>query len=364
VSSSAPVDAPDYLAEYRAYDRVCGVVSAWEIFFTKGTGLRDTVEHFERFPSLEASDGSSATPDFTVLFNDSTLLVGEIANLARDDGSLKSLLKQIGRYDSLEYGPTVGRAGGGHPGVTVTTVDVIVLTPVRTMNAMCDRINAAIAETRWGYTPRRRPCVIGYSFDENSYAFHFSERAGNIKPRGHNREPCIATWLSENSDTLSCPADQFARHAASWRVMNDRPPAPYIAVLLWQDLLAALRTSDEGKTEELFVTASGLADSMRRAYGWGDTDAVRQGLEFLQQARLARRRSSDWRVFHKPIARTSETEVRDELIRRAQRQPGGRAATPEEQAAARKRHTDDAAEATRNAAAQIEFDLPTGPDSE
>jgi hypothetical protein len=361
VSPDAPIDAPDYLADYRAYDRACGVVSAWEIFFTKGTGLRDTVAYFERFPSPPGPDGIIVTPDFSVLFTDGTLLVGEIASLGLNDGSLRSLLRQIGRYDALGQGPSARRPDGGHELTPVTTVDVVVLTPVRTMNAMCDRIDAAIAAASWDYEPQQRPCVLGYSIDEDSYAFHFSDRTNNVRPRAHGRDPSIASWLEENSDTLSCPAEQFARHAASWRVMNDRPPAPYTAILLWQDLLAALRTSDEGKTEELFVTAADLAEEMRRSYGWGDADAVRLGLEFLQQAKLARRRRDDWRVFHKPIARTSQLEVRDELIRRAQRQPGSRAPTPEEQAAARARRDEDAIEAEHNRARQGELDLRAEP---
>lgn len=45
-------------AEYERYDRCVDIVSAAEVWFTKASGLRDTVAHFERYPTITAEDNS------------------------------------------------------------------------------------------------------------------------------------------------------------------------------------------------------------------------------------------------------------------------------------------------------------------
>lgn len=68
--AAAVADGDDRRARYFHYDRCVDIVSVAEVWFTKSTGLRATVVHFERFPRLAHPDGNDATPDFTVLFND------------------------------------------------------------------------------------------------------------------------------------------------------------------------------------------------------------------------------------------------------------------------------------------------------
>ena len=145
-----PSDREQLLREYREYDAKVDIVSAFEVYFRQSTSLPATVAHFERFPRYRAPDKDVVTPDFTVLFNDKTLLVGEISKLARAEGSLERLLHQIGRYDTLTRAPSGPRAGGGHELVDVEAADVIVLVPDGESNTAIDRINQAVEAGRFG----------------------------------------------------------------------------------------------------------------------------------------------------------------------------------------------------------------------
>jgi hypothetical protein len=316
-------DRDQILRDYKAYDARVDIVSCVEVFFTLSSSLPPTVGHFERFPRYAAPDGIEVTPDFTVLFNDGTLLVGEISNLARGDESLESLLGQIGRYDTLRSAPSGRRVGGGHDLVEVSDVDVIVLIPDADANAACDRIDAAIEERRWDYSPSQRPTVMAWSFDppNSRYVFKYDDRSNNPRPRTHGRDPSITSWLRNASDTLQCSGDHFERVKVTQRFMNDRPPPLYTATILWLTALPAL-AAPQVPPLDLSVTPARIAEWLRANLGWGDADAVRGALTFLARAGLARERRDDWVVPLSVVGR-SHNEVHEELLRRHLAKPTG-----------------------------------------
>ena len=319
-----PPDGPERLIqEYRAYDGRCDAVSCFEVYFTEVRGMIETVAHFERFPRLTAPDGEPATPDFTVSFSDSTLLVGEISQLARNEESLKSLLHQLARYDTLAEAPSGIRRSGGHELAPVKAVDILVLVPSAEANAARDRIDEAVREKRYGYAPTVRPSVLGYVYDATTsrFVFTYDDRAGNPRPRSHGRDPSLETWLIGTSDTLTCPSERFSRITAVKRFMNDRPPAFYTATLLWLDALPAI-AHPEVPPVDVSVTPADTAAWLRANYGWGDANAVRSALEFLAQAGLARPRRDDWVVSLRSVANSKE-EVRRELADRYLSRPRG-----------------------------------------
>lgn len=318
-----PSDREQLLREYRDYDAKADIVSSFEVFFCEAKELSTTVDYFERFPRCAAPDGREATPDFTVLFTDRTLLVGEISNLAREERSLEALWHQIGRYDTLSEAPSGPRPGGGHLVTDVEATDVLVLVPAGESNAAIDRTNDAIEERRYGYAPRQRPTVMGWSLDvaNSRYIFTYDDRSNNPRPRTHGRAPTLTSWLLGEHDTLRCPASRFGPVKIRQRFMNDRPPPLYVATILWLD---ALPDAARPKIPpvDLQVTAAELAIYLRESYGWADTDAVVGGLSFLQRAGLARPNESGWAIELKEVA-NSQGEVHAELLRRHLARPGG-----------------------------------------
>ena len=351
-----PSDREQLRREYKEYDAKVDIVSCFEVFFEDSTSLPLTVVHFERFPHYRAPDGRGVTPDFTVLFNDGTLLVGEISNLARDEHSLEDLLHQIGRYDTLSQAPSGLLAGGGHTLTDIEAVDVLVLVPEGESNAAIDRINEAIEEHRYGYAPRQRPTVMGWSFDAagSRYIFKYDGRSNNPRPRTHGRSPSLTSWLQGSHDTLRCPAGRIGPVKISRRFMNDRPPGLYMATVLWLDALPAV-ASPRLPPVDLDVTVADLAAYLRVSYRWGDTDAVNSGLAFLQRAGLARPTANGWAIELKEVA-TSRGEVHAELMRRYLARPTGPVTAADREEAA-ERIAREQGERERNEQGQSELEL-------
>lgn len=351
-----PSDREQLLREYRDYDAKVDIVSSFEVFFRESTTLPATVSHFERFPRYKAPDGLEVTPDFTVLFSDATLLVGELSNLALKERSLQDLVHQIGRYDTLTQAPSGPLAGGGHTLVDIEATDVLVLVPDGESNAAIDRIAQAIEERRYGYAPRQRPTVMGWSFDvpRSRYIFKYDDRSNNPRPRTHGREPSLTGWLLDAHDTLTCPAARLAPLKVRRRFMNDRPPGLYMATMLWLDALPAV-ASPQVPPVDLDVSAADLAAYLRASYGWGDADAVNSGLAFLQRGGLARATANAWAIELKEVA-TSRGEVHAELLRRHLARPTGPiTAADRKDAAARTARAQD--ELERNERSQGNLDL-------
>lgn len=354
-----PEGSERLVRDYQDYNRRCDVVSCFEVYFTEARQMIDTVEHFERFPRFNGVDGEPVTPDFTVRFRGGTMLVGEISKLARNDESLESLLHQVGRYDALSEGPSGSRASGGHDLAPVKAVDVVLLVPAAEANAARDRIDEAKRGGHYGYAPTVGPCVLGYSYDDDTgrFIFTYDDRAGNPRPRSHERDPSLETWLLRNSDTLTCPSERFSQITAVQRFMNDRPPSVYTATLLWLDVLPAI-AYPEMPPVDVAVAPAQMAAWLRTNYGWGDANAVRGALDFLARAGLARQRQDGWVVALKPIANSKE-EVRRELADRYLARPRGPVTASDRQEREERRER-DRHEIEQNRASQAPLDLDPG----
>ena len=343
-----PNDSELLRAEYLHYDRCVDIVSAVEVWFTRATGLKDTVRHFERYPSFEHPDGAPVTPDFTVLFEDETAYVGELSNLSLREESLDSLCRQIGRYDALPYAP------GGDGLVGVSSLDVIVFVPHSEANAATTRIAGAMADEQHFYSPERPPSVLAWSFDvdSQSYSFTRDSRSGNPRPRGHGREHSLETWLSAPmaSDTLRGLPKHFADVKASKRFMNDPPPPLYTATILWSAVLPGM----SGGEGDVVCSAASLAAVLRREYGRGAAAELRAALAFLARAGLARPAGQDWVVGHRPLAH-NERDVAEVLLDRYMAQPSGPVTIAEREEVATERARRREARAT-----QLTFELEAG----
>lgn len=327
--------AEDLRTEYDNYDHLVDIVSAAEVWFTKSRDLTPTVAHFERFPRFNHSDGQVVTPEFTVLFNDGTGLVGEISSLALRSESLDSLASQVGRYDTLEELPSGAAPGGGHTLEPISAVDVVVFVPHRVANACIDRLAAAAADDEHPFDPQRLPMVLSWSFDqtENSYTFARDERGGkNPMVRSHGRSPSLSDWLAATSDTLRGVPGQFVPVKVARRFMNDDPPELYTATVLWAETIPSLlgTEADGSLKKKLDVSAAELAEAMRDRYGFGTAGYADKVLRFLRRAGLAVKRGERWIIDYREISR-SAPDLRDALLARATSKRRSRATTTVEE---------------------------------
>jgi hypothetical protein len=311
-------EAERLLAEFRRYDACVDIVSAAEVWFTKAGGIRDTVAHFERYPTITHSDGEEATPDFSVLFNDDTAYVGELSNLALEPASLDSLCHQIGRYDSLGRIP-----GPGGSSVEVNAVDVLLFVPQGEANAAVARLDEAIKNPVHAYRPNQFPTIFGWSFERerNRYVFSLARGDKNQRPRGHNREYSLEKWMSSttNPDTLTGMPAHFMPFKVEKRFMNDPTPALYMATLLWGVVFPTI----SGGQGDISTTAAEIAERLRNDYGRGRANEVEQAFSLLKVAGLAQREGpTGWVIAHQPINRHQE-DLAATLIDRFKSRPSG-----------------------------------------
>lgn len=334
-SAAREFDADDLLREYEVYDQAVDVVSCYQWLFTQVPELAATVEHFDRYPKVSA-DGRDNTPDFTVLFTDGTGLAAEIARLARADRSVDSICDQITRYASLIELPSVT------PGPTTPAahrragvVDVLVLTPVKTVKDAAHRIfTDRLDNPNHAFSPARRPVLVQFSQSSGEYVFLFWPNDNGELHRG-SRDTVYG-----DIDPFTCRPEWFTSVKARYGFMNDEVPALYMATRLWTTVLPNRFWSDQ----EVTVPVAYLVEAVREvSEGFGNVKDARRGMRVLVAAGLARENQPDkeWKVKRQSLRRSGTAEVHTaiaERIRKAKeaaapvapttRAPARRARTP------------------------------------
>lgn len=299
--------------EYAVYDRCVEIVCSAEFWFTHSDEMAKTVRHFERYPSAPHPDGNRATPDFTVLFTDSTALVGEISSVARERHSFDRLWHQLRRYGSLEQIP--GPSGGSE---AVTEVDVVAFIPDRAVQKTCDLIDAK--RTTEDDPPHVSVLTYSHEADKGDYTFMRIERANNPRPRGHGRVPSLESWLAdpENADTLRGKPEWFGPVKASQRFCNDPMAELYLAVVLWSQVFAEMA----GGERDIRTSAEEIAQELRTRFRRGKIDEVRAALNLLKRARLAVEGRDCWIIDFREIGAPREP-VQDVILHRLESPPRG-----------------------------------------
>lgn len=268
----------DLLQQHRLYDQYVDVVSAFEWLFTDTQDMPGTVLHFERFPRICAVDGNAATPDFSVVFNDGSGLVGEIARIALPENSVDGLCQQIGRYDRLTSLPT-----GNGVVSKVSHVDVMLLVP---LDLGTDVVRRVLTERRYFnsehvYKPGHPPCIVQYVGQLDKYVFQRRPDVGNGTLREGDRKPGLGWWLSQGD--FKPPASGFAHVKAKRPFMND-PVAPlYLACQLWTKLFPTLTVGVDsvGDYKPLILSTRHIADELGALYGKVDRAAIQRAMSIL-----------------------------------------------------------------------------------
>lgn len=310
------------LEEFRTYDRSVDIVSSWEMIFTESeTPLPARVRHFERFPSVTAGDGNPATPDFSVLFDDDTGLVGEIANFSLRDESVDALCRQIQRYDELRQLP----AGGGAL-AAVEQVDVMLFVPIDLGTDAVRRIlRERYAEEGHFYKPAAPPIIIQFVLqpERERYVFQRRPDGGNGQFRDGSRDDDarLSNWF-DRSDVKTKP-EHFREIKAARGFVNDAVPDLYLATFLWSKTFAdQAGDSGEGRPVRLEITPSVLAARLRDEYGLVRTGDVERALGLLTRAKLAERGPEGWIVFWTELPKgPHDHDLAETLARRAVRPP-------------------------------------------
>ena len=280
--------------------------------------MPDTVVHFERFPHVKAADNNPATPDFSVVFNDGTGLVGEISRIALHENSVDGLCSQIGRYDDLTSLP----GAAGEP-IDVSQVDVLLLVPLDIGTDVVRRIIVErLANEGHTYNPRHPPCIVQYVAQPDKYVFQRRPDVGNGELRDGTRDPGLGRWLRRGD--FKPPAAGFAHVKARRPFMND-PVAPlYLACQLWTKVFPTMTASTTrvGDYKPLVVTIDELSTEVAGKFGRVGKTALRNAMTVLVRSRSAALIDTDrWQVAWGGLAHRSGEDVGEVLARRTQKPP-------------------------------------------
>lgn len=315
------------LRGFTTYDRAVDVVSAFEMVFTTShSEVPGTVRHFERFPRVPGEEGETLTPDFTVVFEDGTGLVGEIARLALHDGSVESLCRQIQKYDRLAQLPE------GDELTAVTQTDVLLLVPQTVGVAAVKRIVVdRFSNAEHPYKPSVPPCVVQFAFDEDRYIFQRLLEPRNGTLRDCDRADGLGRWFEENGDFKAKPK-RFSDIKAARAFINDPVDALYLATHLWAKTLPTM-AGDALRPVRLEVQAAEVASNLRERYGGVRSADVERALDLLKTAKLADRTAGGWVVAWEELRVPGEKDLAHALATRACRPPSRGASSRLEAAA-------------------------------
>lgn len=287
-----PKPEPDaaMLRDFELYDRSVDVVSAFHWLYTETKELPDVVDHFERYPTIKvriADVEREVTPDFTVLFNDGTGLVAEIANIARHENSVDKLCRQLQNYSSITELPnSTGRA------VPVTGVDVLFLSPMKTAGDAVQRVfSDRLDNAEHWYSPRERPALMQFAQQPDEYVFQLwpdKSINGSLRPHGAMK------LASLEVPQLVIKPGHFAENKVQYAFCNDPVPSLYLATRL---IVSVFPVMQQDPRKPFTTTVEEIASVLRQQYGHGRVGEVQRALELLKTAGLVTKPTDGpWRI--------------------------------------------------------------------
>jgi hypothetical protein len=293
--------------EFDVYDKHVDVVSAFEWIFNESKELPAHVTHFERYPTID-DNGTDRTPDFTILFNDGTAIIGEISSLALHANSIEKACAQIANYAPLTSVP--GPDGKPHP---VTHLDVMLIVPSESGPRAVDEIILnRMHDPDHDYKPPSAPCIVQFTRTESKYILQRIRDAANGHLDPGDRTPHIEDFLNGG---LNIPARKFQGVKAARRFMNDPVPALYLATHLW---VSTWPTQHGASRDTITVDPAATAATLRQQFGAVKASDVRHALDLFHAAGLATKQPDNtWTVSRKPLRSRTEKDVAKIIAERA-----------------------------------------------
>lgn len=289
----------ELLKEFSVYDKAVDIVSCWESSMNYIYGEEFDRFYFDRFPSLDAGE-KTLTPDFTVFFDDSYALVGEIKRTFPDDRkAILSELEQIVNYDD-DLG--LKHAASGH--AVPETYDIVIIIEGSSAPQIGTRLDRIITEEdEIDFTAN--PVLIRYHFNQDAlmsrYEFQrVTQLEFEFQDDNLNVEDSLSFVLGEEGEyqTLSVYPKHFTSFKVRKPICNDAPPGPYLATFLWHKIFPEYLNEDQyeiwqatngQKKIPVEVSVEGLTQRVNDYMHTGTVKPVwvRRSLAFLCGADLA-----------------------------------------------------------------------------
>jgi len=255
--------------------------------------------YFDRFPSLDAGE-KTLTPDFTVFFDESYGLIGEIKRTFPDDReAILTELEQIANYDD-ELALKHAKDGSTVP----STCDIVIIIEGSSAPQIGTRLQRIITEeNEFEFTSN--PVLIRYHFNQDALMSRYEfQRVTQLEFEFQNDDLDAADSLSHilgeegEYQTLRVYPKHFSSFKVRKPICNDAPPGQYLATFLWhkifpeylnQDQYEIWQATDGQKEIPVEVSIPVLTEKVNDYMHDGTVKQVwiRRALEFLCGADLA-----------------------------------------------------------------------------
>lgn len=293
---------------YEIYDQHVDIVSAFEWIFTEVADISSSVAHFERFPRVKRKSASDLTPDFTVVFNDGTSIIAEIAQIGLPDGSVESLCKQL-----LAYSEATSLPLSGGQSATVDHVSVVHITPIQVGMPTIQRVlKDRYQDPDHPFKPKEPPTILQYARADQIYVFQRIPDPVNGTINDANRVGIGSRFLRGNS--LNIRASQFTPIKAARAFMNDPIDALYLATHLWTRVWPTVH----GSSPRIETSVAATTAALKRQQDIGRAKDVKRAMGLLENAGLAvHRGDGTWVVSRRLLGRSGDRDVPEIIARRA-----------------------------------------------
>ena len=295
----------ELLKEFSVYDKAVDIVSCWESALNYIYAEEFDRFYFDRFPSLDAGE-KTLTPDFTVFFDDSYGLIGEIKRTFPDDQkAILSELEQIARYDD---DLALKHSGGGH--AVPDTCDIVIIIEGSSAPQIGTRLQRIITEKdKFDFT--NNPVLIRYHFNQDAlmsrYEFQrVTQLEYEFQDNDLDTKDSLSDILGEEGEyqTLRVYPKHFSSFKVRKPICNDTPPGPYLATFLWHKIFPEFLNEDQyeiwqatnGQKEiPIGISVNDLTGKVNDYLHDGTVKQVwiRRALDFLCGADLAKEEDND-----------------------------------------------------------------------
>lgn len=295
----------ELLKEFSVYDKAVDIVSCWEASMNYIYAEEFDRFYFDRFPSLDAGE-KTLTPDFTVFFDDSYGLIGEIKRtFPNERKAILSELEQIVNYDD-DLG--LKHAEGGY--TVPETCDIVIIIGGSSAPQIGTRLQRIISEEdKFDFTSN--PVLIRYHFNQDAlrsrYEFQrVTQLEFEFRDNDLDAEDSLSYVLGEEGEyqTLRGYPKHFSPFKVQKPICNDAPPGPYLATFLWHKIFPEYLNDDQyeiwqatnGQKEiPVDVSLDDLTEKVNQYMHNGTVRQVwiRRALDFLCGADLAEEEGDD-----------------------------------------------------------------------
>jgi hypothetical protein len=295
----------ELLKEFSVYDKAVDIVSCWESSMNYIYADEFDRFYFDRFPSLDAG-GKTLTPDFTVFFDESYGLIGEVKRTFPEDRqAIISELEQIANYDD-ELAIKTGEESYTVP----DTCDLIIIIEGSSAPQIGTRFQRIITEED-EFNFSDNPVLIRYHFNQDAlmsrYEFQrVTQLEFEFQDDDLETEKSLSYILGEEGEyqTLSVYPKHFSSFKVRKPICNDAPPGQYLATFLWHKIFPEYLNEEEyeiwqatnGQKEiPIEVSVSGMTERVNDYMHDGTVRQVwiRRALDFLCGADLAEEENED-----------------------------------------------------------------------